>query len=122
MNELAACAVVSSFNECINAQDIEALSAFMTDDHRFIDTAGATITGKSACLDAWRGFFTAFPDYRISLIVCPPQRTVLWSSADPPVLTPASMDQRCGESSLVMRWFQSGRSLKTLTPIARRSA
>jgi SnoaL-like domain len=36
----------------------------MTDDHTFIDTAGHAIRGKSMCLEAWRGFFTAFPDYR----------------------------------------------------------
>jgi hypothetical protein len=29
-----------------------------------VDSAGATIDGKVACLDAWRGFFAAFPDYR----------------------------------------------------------
>ena len=36
----------------------------MTDTHRFIDSAGAKVDGKSACLEAWRGFFGAFPDYR----------------------------------------------------------
>ena len=36
----------------------------MADDHRFIDTAGNTFTGKPACLEAWRGFFASFPDYR----------------------------------------------------------
>ena len=33
----------------------------MTDDHRFVDSEGATINGKTACTDAWRGFFAAFP-------------------------------------------------------------
>ena len=36
----------------------------MTDAHRFVDSAGTTIDGKLACVDAWRGFFAAFPDYR----------------------------------------------------------
>lgn len=35
----------------------------MTDDHVFIDSAGAAVSGKSACLAAWRGFFNAFPGY-----------------------------------------------------------
>ena len=34
------------------------------DDHRFIDSAANTVSGKQACLDAWRGFFGSFPDYR----------------------------------------------------------
>ena len=36
----------------------------MTDDQTFIDTAGHAIHGRLACLDAWRGFFKAFPYYR----------------------------------------------------------
>ena len=36
----------------------------MTDDHTFIDTAAHFLRGKSACLEAWRGFFKSFPDYR----------------------------------------------------------
>src|SRR5262245_49524831 len=56
--------VVLAFNEAINARDLGALSALMTDDHRFVDSEGATVDGKGACTDAWRGFFAAFPDYR----------------------------------------------------------
>jgi ketosteroid isomerase-like protein len=36
----------------------------MADDHTFVDSAGATIAGRPACIEAWRGFFDAFPDYR----------------------------------------------------------
>jgi hypothetical protein len=36
----------------------------MASRHRFIDSAGTAVEGKAACLDAWRGFFAAFPDYR----------------------------------------------------------
>lgn len=36
----------------------------MSDDHTFIDSAGGVVSGKKACLDAWRGFFDTFPDYR----------------------------------------------------------
>jgi hypothetical protein len=38
----------------------------MTEDHRFIDSADHVIDGKAACIEAWRGFFAAFPDYRNS--------------------------------------------------------
>jgi hypothetical protein len=57
-------AVVLAFNDAINRGDLPGLGRLMADDHRFIDTAGNTCTGKPACLEAWRGFFAAFPDYR----------------------------------------------------------
>lgn len=64
MDRAEAQAIVLSFNNCINAQDLDGLSRWMTDDHVFIDTAGTVVSGKSGCLTAWRGFFDAFPDYR----------------------------------------------------------
>jgi ketosteroid isomerase-like protein len=57
-------ALVVAFNDRINARDLDGLAALMTDDHTFIDPAGAAVTGSGACTEAWRGFFAAFPDYR----------------------------------------------------------
>lgn len=57
-------ALTVKFNERINDRDLNGLAALMTDDHTFIDTAGQAICGKSKCLEAWRGFFSSFPDYR----------------------------------------------------------
>jgi ketosteroid isomerase-like protein len=57
-------ALTLQFNEHINSRDLDGLATLMTDDHTFIDTAGHAIRGKPACLDAWRGFFASFPDYR----------------------------------------------------------
>src|SRR4029453_12725352 len=48
----------------LQRRDLPGLGRHMADDHRFIDTAGNTCTGKPACLEAWRGFFASFPDYR----------------------------------------------------------
>jgi ketosteroid isomerase-like protein len=56
--------IVSAFNDAINARDLAALSDLMAHDHRFVDAAGAVVEGKAACLEAWSGFFAAFPDYR----------------------------------------------------------
>jgi ketosteroid isomerase-like protein len=53
-----------AFNEQINQCNLDGLANLMSDDHTFIDTAGHAIRGKFACLDAWRGFFKAYPDYR----------------------------------------------------------
>ena len=58
--------VVRAFNEAINGRDLDALAELMTASHRFIDSAGATVEGRSACVAAWEGFFEAFPDYRNS--------------------------------------------------------
>ena len=59
-----AVSIVGLFNEAINAGNVAALAELMTDTHRFIDSAGTTVEGKAACIDAWRGFFGTFPDYR----------------------------------------------------------
>jgi ketosteroid isomerase-like protein len=56
--------IVMWFNECINRRDLGGLSRLMTDDHVFIDSANNTILGRERCVEAWRGFFAAFPDYR----------------------------------------------------------
>ena len=56
--------MVTSFNDAINARDLDRLASMMNDAHRFVDSTGATIDGKAACVEAWRGFFAAFPDYR----------------------------------------------------------
>ncbi|AUI51040.1 YybH family protein [Arthrobacter crystallopoietes] len=57
-------ALVLAFNDAINRRNLDGLAALMTPAHRFIDTSGAAIEGKDACVDAWRRFFAAFPDYR----------------------------------------------------------
>jgi ketosteroid isomerase-like protein len=56
-------AIVRAFNDAINQRDVDSLAALMTPGHRFVDTSGAAIKGKDACIDAWRRFFAAFPDY-----------------------------------------------------------
>lgn len=57
-------ATVVRFNDAINARDLPSLARLMTDDHRFVDSAGEVVDGKDACVEAWSGFFAAFPDYR----------------------------------------------------------
>ncbi|HEX5995835.1 MAG TPA: nuclear transport factor 2 family protein [Jiangellales bacterium] len=57
-------AVAARFNEYINTRDIDGLAGLMTEDHTFVDAGGGVLSGKRECLDAWRGFFESFPDYR----------------------------------------------------------
>jgi ketosteroid isomerase-like protein len=56
--------LVVRFNEAINGRDLDGLARLMTDDHAFIDSAGARVDGRQHCLAAWGGFFGAYPDYR----------------------------------------------------------
>jgi ketosteroid isomerase-like protein len=56
--------VAIRFNECINRGDLAGLVELMTEDHAFTDTLGATVAGKAACTEAWRGFFRAVSVYR----------------------------------------------------------
>jgi ketosteroid isomerase-like protein len=54
----------AQFNDHINSADIRALATLMSEDHRFVDAEGNLVSGKSACIAAWSGFFRAFPGYR----------------------------------------------------------
>jgi endonuclease VIII len=53
-----------AFNDAINRRDLDALGRLMADDHRFIDSDDNVLAGKAEVLEAWAGFFDAFPDYR----------------------------------------------------------
>lgn len=64
MDKNAARRAVEAFNACISRQDLQGLAALMTGDHTFIDAADQRFVGKEACVQAWAGFFAAFPDYR----------------------------------------------------------
>jgi ketosteroid isomerase-like protein len=55
---------VIAFNEAINRRDIESLGELMTDGHAFVDSDAKVLAGKEEVLEAWEGFFGAFPDYR----------------------------------------------------------
>jgi predicted SnoaL-like aldol condensation-catalyzing enzyme len=52
------------FNEAINRQDVDSLSALMTEDHTFIDREGKVGRPKSSMIDGWRRFFGMFPAYK----------------------------------------------------------
>ena len=64
MNKDEQKAVVLQFNEFINKRNKDGLATLMTDDHIFIDSANNIIHGKEKSLEAWKGFFELFPDYR----------------------------------------------------------
>jgi ketosteroid isomerase-like protein len=57
--------VVLAFVSRINAGDVDGIAALLTDDHEFIDTAGASFRGRENLREGWVGYFRLFPDYHI---------------------------------------------------------
>jgi len=58
----------STFNQfvtAINSHDVEALTALMTSDHVFVDSAGNRVYGATSLKVGWRGYFVMCPDYWI---------------------------------------------------------
>ena len=66
MTALNEVTTVLLFIERINAADVRAISALMTDDHVFIDGLGNRVQGRDKMRAAWNAYYAGFPDYRIS--------------------------------------------------------
>lgn len=58
-------AVAVSFVDQINRQDLDALAALMSTDHRLEVFDEEPLAGRSANTNAWRGYFESFPRYAI---------------------------------------------------------
>jgi len=58
---------LTAFVEAINRRDSRALDALLGEDHVFIDGLDTRISGRARALEAWRLFFSWFPDYRIEI-------------------------------------------------------
>jgi len=59
--------VARAFAAAISARDVAALARLMSEDHRFIDSLGNAIKGRSKMEDGWRSYFTMVPDYTITV-------------------------------------------------------
>ena len=59
--------VAMQFVDAINAHDVEAIVTMITDDHRFVDTAGQVFEGREGMREAWSGYFKMVPDYTIEV-------------------------------------------------------
>ena len=62
-----AVATLQEFVRRINAHDPKAIVSLCTDDHVFIDSLGAQMSGRERLEQGWTGYFSLFPDYRIDL-------------------------------------------------------
>jgi ketosteroid isomerase-like protein len=59
--------VFFDFIDAINAANMVALAALMSDDHVFIDSQNNRVEGKDAMKDGWEGYFQLFSDYHIEV-------------------------------------------------------
>ena len=57
----------NEFVHAINRHDIDAISELMSEDHCFIDSGGAKVTGREQIQKAWQGYLGMVPDYRIRI-------------------------------------------------------
>jgi ketosteroid isomerase-like protein len=62
---LPAVAAVVSFIDAINRGDVDRLGDLMTEDHHLDVFDEPPLRGKTANIDAWRGYASAFPAYVI---------------------------------------------------------
>jgi hypothetical protein len=62
---LPAVATVVSFIDRINRSDLDGLRELMHDNHTLVVLDESPLTGRQANVDAWSGYFSAFPDYVI---------------------------------------------------------
>jgi ketosteroid isomerase-like protein len=59
--------VARAFVAAINAEDLNALRALMTDDHTFTDARGNSFTGADKMRLGWQHFFRVYPGYRVDI-------------------------------------------------------
>jgi len=62
---LPALAATVSFIDCVNRTDLDGLTALLHADHELLVLDEPPIVGRDANVEAWRGYFTAFPEYVI---------------------------------------------------------
>jgi ketosteroid isomerase-like protein len=77
METAEAIATLDEFVRRINAHDPKGIVSFCTADHVFIDSLGSQVSGREQLEQAWAGYFSLFPDYRIDLKAAALQNAVV---------------------------------------------
>jgi ketosteroid isomerase-like protein len=67
----------------INAHDVEALAALLSEEHRFVDSLGVVVCGRDSLREGWRQYFRLVPDYRLEVqqLLCVGPDVVLLGAA-----------------------------------------
>jgi ketosteroid isomerase-like protein len=77
MESAVAIATLNEFVRCINAHDPKGIVSLCTADHIFIDSLGSQLSGLDQLEQAWAGYFSLFPDYRIDVEAVVSQNAVV---------------------------------------------
>jgi ketosteroid isomerase-like protein len=77
MESAEAMATLKEFVRCINAHDPKGIVSLCTADHIFIDSLGFQLSGRERLEQAWTGYFSMFPDYRIDVEAVVSQNAVV---------------------------------------------
>lgn len=67
MSESDPARVALRFVNEINRHDVNALIAFLSDDHVFVDGLGQELRGRERLRESWAAYLAMFPDYRIHI-------------------------------------------------------
>ena len=57
--------ITDRFIKAINAHDLDAIHALLTENHQFIDSLGTVFKGRDAMRVGWSHYFRMVPDYTI---------------------------------------------------------
>ena len=60
-------AVSEAFIRAINRQDVDAMTALMRPEHRFVDSLGSVVEGREKMQVSWNAYFRMVPDYTIAV-------------------------------------------------------
>ena len=77
MESTGAIATLEEFVRRINAHDPKGIVSLCTADHIFIDSLGSQLLGLDQLEQAWAGYFSLFPDYRIDVEAAVSQNPVV---------------------------------------------
>jgi uncharacterized protein (TIGR02246 family) len=58
--------IVARFLQRINERDADKLAELMTDDHKFVDSLGHSVSGRENMRSGWRGYYAFCPDYWVT--------------------------------------------------------
>jgi len=59
--------VAHAFLRAINRQDVDALVALMSPEHRFVDSLGKVVEGREKLREGWTAYFRMVPDYAVAV-------------------------------------------------------
>jgi ketosteroid isomerase-like protein len=59
--------VAHAFLRAINRQDVDALVALMSPEHRFVDSLGNVVEGREKLREGWAAYFRMVPDYAVAI-------------------------------------------------------